>query len=116
MQHVRWFALGVAVGALVAALWHGAATATCGAVRAWSACAIRSLAHNKPSTPVAAASPQRPAAEPSAPCPANAPHDPCAALLAPFDAAEVETVNVDDLPRSTPDVEREAAKRPTPSP
>jgi hypothetical protein len=110
MQHVRWFALGVAVGALVAALFHGGASATCKAMRAWSACAIRSLEH-KPAA-IAIVAPQRPAAEPSAPCPASGgpsghAADPCTELLAPFDAAEVHTVSVDDLPRSPPEPERQ---------
>jgi hypothetical protein len=110
---MRWFALGVAVGALVAALWHGGASATCKAMRAWSAGAIRSLEHRP--TAVAAASPPRPAAEPPAPCPANAP-DPCRELLAPFDTAEVETVNVDELPPAAPALDPAATTRATTSP
>jgi hypothetical protein len=97
VQHLRWFAVGLAIGALVAVLGQGGIGATCRALRGRSA--------SRPAEPLssvaAAVAPARsaPVAAParSAPCLASSP---CAELLAPFQAAEVHTVSVDDLPRA----------------
>jgi hypothetical protein len=111
-RRLRWFVLGIAVGALGAFFATGDADGTLRAVRAWGGRTLRSLEHRShPSSVAAAPSPgtvsatvvsRAPAKPKDAPCPVDpGPDDPCAELLAPFSPP---TVSVNDLPRVKPAV------------
>jgi hypothetical protein len=107
---IRWFVLGIAVGAVAAAAAGGGARSA----RAWAASALRSFEHHPSSVaPVAASSTTTVSlahvvrSSAGAPCPIDpGPDDPCAELLAPFAATTssvstvgVPTVSIDDLPK-----------------
>jgi hypothetical protein len=113
-HRLRWFILGIALGALSAIVARGEAADTLHDLRVWSARALRSLestapppAKTRPSTVTASAKPVAMATD--APCPVDpGPGDPCdAELLAPFlDPPKplVPTVSIDSLPRVRPPV------------
>jgi hypothetical protein len=101
--------LGIAFGATGAVFASGDTMHTLRAARAWGANTLRSLERAPASSAsVAPSSIATEAAWPAAIAPKNAPcpmepgpGDPCAELLAPF-AANVPTVNIEDLPRVKP--------------
>jgi hypothetical protein len=116
VHRVRWFVLGIAVGAVVAVFASGDARATFDAARAWGAHTLRSLERcpaRAPHASGAAPSAMATAAEarwPKSawePCPVEpSGEDPCAELLAPFAGdpwmagSSPPLVSVDDLPRA----------------
>jgi hypothetical protein len=122
-RYLRWFAVGLTLGVLAAALWQGGATALCRTMRSWSADAIRSL-ERQPRAPATATAalqasligPDESLVRPSggvdaagSRVPANACGNPLAPLAAEgaapvtphaafAPAAETRTVSIDDLP------------------
>jgi hypothetical protein len=109
-RYVRWFAMGVLLGAFVTALWHGGVETTCRAMRRWGVCMLRSLERRpvqpQPGTTPASLTPTI-AVSPGSSLPPRSmdarTNDRCREVLAPVladgtSSSSIATVSVDDLP------------------